>query len=72
MLLDAVSHSIFNLLGFRTVERPFFNCPIDLFFLLQGNRPVTLIGFSMGARVIFYCLEELSKRKGILCFALTF
>lgn len=33
----------------------------------QGNRPVTLIGFSLGARVIFSCLEELAKRKGKTC-----
>lgn len=30
---------------------------------VQGERPVTLLGYSMGARVIVSCLEELAKRR---------
>lgn len=29
----------------------------------QGHRPVTLLGYSLGARVIYYCLREMSDRK---------
>lgn len=31
--------------------------------VFQGARPVRLIGFSMGARVIYFCLRALAKKK---------
>ena len=31
---------------------------------LAAREPVTLIGFSLGARVIYFCLQEMAQEKG--------
>lgn len=38
--------------------------PIYLVAFYLWSRPVTLVGFSLGARVIFKCLQCLSESKG--------
>ncbi|ESQ53471.1 hypothetical protein EUTSA_v10024597mg [Eutrema salsugineum] len=35
---------------------------------LQGNRPITLVGFSLGARVIFKCLQTLARQNKTVFF----
>lgn len=47
---------------FRIVHLFFF------FWYSKGKRPVSLIGFSLGARVIYYCLQELANDKGMNIF----
>lgn len=39
----------------------------SLLFSNAGHRPVTLVGFSFGARVIYACLKELAKYQEIWC-----
>ena len=51
------------------VRRTVITC-MQLLFVFQGRRPVTLIGFSLGARVIYFCCQEMAKRKSpcVVCW----
>uniref|UniRef100_A0AC35U7Z7 DUF726 domain-containing protein n=1 Tax=Rhabditophanes sp. KR3021 TaxID=114890 RepID=A0AC35U7Z7_9BILA len=58
----AIIDNPWNVCIARSVEIG-FHLAETLIKRVHGQKPVTLIGYSLGARVIFYCLLKLSERK---------
>lgn len=57
-------HSYFPRIGLDKAERAGKVLADTLISQVQEHRPVTLMGFSLGARVIYFCLIELYERGG--------
>ncbi|VDM20318.1 unnamed protein product [Wuchereria bancrofti] len=66
-LVAAVAWPVALLSASSVIDNPWNVCVGEqlaevLLSRAHGNRPITLIGFSLGARVIFHCLMAMTKR----------
>uniref|UniRef100_A0A0R3RQC3 DUF726 domain-containing protein n=1 Tax=Elaeophora elaphi TaxID=1147741 RepID=A0A0R3RQC3_9BILA len=67
-LVAAVAWPVALLSASSVIDNPWNVCVGErlaevLLSRAHGNRPITLIGFSLGARVIFHCLMAMTKRS---------
>uniref|UniRef100_A0A915PH89 JAB1/MPN/MOV34 metalloenzyme domain-containing protein n=1 Tax=Setaria digitata TaxID=48799 RepID=A0A915PH89_9BILA len=72
-LVAAVAWPVALLSASSVIDNPWNVCVGEqlaevLLSRAHGNRPITLIGFSLGARVIFHCLMAMTKRS--TCFGI--
>ncbi|VDO43647.1 unnamed protein product [Onchocerca flexuosa] len=72
-LVTAVAWPVALLSASSVIDNPWNVCVGEqlaevLLSRAHGSRPITLIGFSLGARVIFHCLMAMTKRS--TCFGI--